>query len=95
MNEARLALFFSFILIPLGAWHLWSVLAMATIILVYVLTKNMNLVVVVGSIITGIAMHSAVTQTAVSHHIYIFPMLGYWGYSAIYWVIAYWVGLDH
>lgn len=95
MNEARLALFFSFILIPFGAWHLWSVLTLGGIVLVYILTKNMNFVVVVGSIVAGLALHSAVTHTATSHPVYIFPVLGYWGYSAIYWLIAFWVGIDY
>lgn len=94
INEDRFILFLSFVLIPLGAWKLWAFLVLVVLIIIYVLTKNMNHVVVVGSIISGFALHDAVVHTAMSHQLFVFPLLGYWGYSVPYWILAYKIGID-
>ncbi len=88
-SKLRVVLGLTFIVLPIIAWKIYSIPVLIALALVFIFFKNMNIFVTISGLTASVAIHTIAVSTGSS-----LPLAGYWGYSIIYGITAYFVGVD-
>jgi hypothetical protein len=88
-SKSRVVLGLTFLVLPIIAWKLYSIPILIALVLAFVFIKNTNIFVIISGVIASLAIHTIAVNTGSS-----VPLAGYWGYSIVYGIIAYFVGID-